>query len=590
MITNILSRWQVVWLVLILNIALTGCSLEQFRTNAAPVSQLVYSVLSDPKTFNPVLSTESPNIFGLTYEGLVTENGSSGEIEPALAESWEISEDKKKIIFTLREGLKWSDGHPLTADDVVFTYNDIYLNEKIPSSARDILRIGKNRAFPTVRKLDARRIEFTVPEPFAPFLRSTGLSILPAHALLESVTSFDSEGKPRFLSTWKIDTDPKELVCNGPYKLESYRTSEQVVFRRNPYYWRKDSEGKPQPYIEKIIWQIVENQDTSLLKFIAGTSDVMGVSPENFSFLKQKERRYKFTIYNGGPAPGTTFLAFNLNKGRNASERPFVEPTKSKWFNKVEFRRAIASAIDRRTMINNIYRGLGEPQNSPISVQSPYYLSPEEGLKVYEFNLETAKKLLLEAGFKYNDRNELIDSEGNRVRFTLLTNAENRTRVAIGAQIKQDLSKIGIQVDFNPIAFSTLVEKLTNTRDWEATIIGFTGGVEPNEGANFWSPEGRSHIFNLGPQPGQPPITGWKVADWERQIGDLYIKGAQELDENKRKEIYAETQRLAQEYLPVIYLVNPLALSAVRDRIQGVKYSALGGALWNIYELRVTKE
>lgn len=590
MITNILSRWQVVWLVLILNIALTGCSLEQFRTNAAPVSQLVYSVLSDPKTFNPVLSTESPNIFGLTYEGLVTENGISGEIEPALAESWEISEDKKKIIFTLREGLKWSDGHPLTADDVVFTYNDIYLNEKIPSSARDILRIGKNRAFPTVRKLDARRIEFTVPEPFAPFLRSTGLSILPAHALLESVTSFDSEGKPRFLSTWKIDTDPKELVCNGPYKLESYRTSEQVVFRRNPYYWRKDSEGKPQPYIEKIIWQIVENQDTSLLKFIAGTSDVMGVSPENFSFLKQKERRYKFTIYNGGPAPGTTFLAFNLNKGRNASERPFVEPTKSKWFNKVEFRRAIASAIDRRTMINNIYRGLGEPQNSPISVQSPYYLSPEEGLKVYEFNLETAKKLLLEAGFKYNDRNELIDSEGNRVRFTLLTNAENRTRVAIGAQIKQDLSKIGIQVDFNPIAFSTLVEKLTNTRDWEATIIGFTGGVEPNEGANFWSPEGRSHIFNLGPQPGQPPITGWKVADWERQIGDLYIKGAQELDENKRKEIYAETQRLAQEYLPVIYLVNPLALSAVRDRIQGVKYSALGGALWNIYELRVTKE
>ncbi|HIK26813.1 MAG: ABC transporter substrate-binding protein [Oscillatoriaceae bacterium SKW80] len=589
MITNIWSRWQVVLLVLILNIALIGCSLEQFRTNAAPVSQLVYSVLSDPKTFNPVLSTESPNIFGLTYEGLVTENGLSGEIEPALAESWEISEDKKKIVFTLREGLKWSDGHPLTADDVVFTYNDIYLNEKIPSSARDILRIGKNRALPTVRKLDARRIEFSVPEPFAPFLRSTGLSILPAHALLESVTSFDSEGKPRFLSTWKIDTDPKELVCNGPYKLESYRTSEQVVFRRNPYYWRKDSEGNPQPYIEKIVWQIVENQDTSLLKFIAGTSDVMGVSPENFSFLKQKERRYKFKIYNGGPAPGTTFLAFNLNKGRNASDRPFVEPIKSKWFNKVEFRRAIASAIARQTMINNIYRGLGEPQNSPISVQSPYYFSPEEGLKVYEFNLEKAKKLLLEAGFKYNDRNELLDSEGNRVRFTLLTNAENRTRVAMGAQIKQDLSKIGIQVDFNPIAFSTLVEKLTNTRDWEATIIGFTGGVEPNEGANFWAPEGRAHIFNLGPQPGQPPITGWEVADWERKIGDLYIKGAQELDENKRKEIYAESQSITQEYLPVIYLVNPLALSAIRERIQGIKYSALGGALWNIYELRVTE-
>ncbi len=590
MIANIWRRWRVRLLVLVLGVALAGCSLEQFRTSAAPVSQLVYSVLSDPKTFNPLLSTESPNIFGLTYEGLVTENGLSGEIEPALAESWEISEDKKQIVFTLREGMKWSDGYPLTADDVVFTYNDLYLNEKIPSSARDILRIGKSRALPAVRKLDDRRVEFAVPEPFAPFLRSTGLSILPAHALRESVTSFDSDGKPRFLSTWKIDTDPKELVFNGPYKLESYRTSEQVVFRRNPYYWRKDSEGNSQPYIERIIWQIVENQDTSLLKFVAGTSDVMGVSPENFSFLKQKEKRYNFTIYNGGPAPGTTFLAFNLNKGRNASDRPLVDPVKSRWFNTVAFRQAIASAIDRRTMSDNTYRGLGEPQNSPISVQSPYYLSPQQGLKVYDYNLERAKQLLLGAGFKYNDKNELLDGEGNRVRFTLLTNAENKTRVAMGAQIKQDLNKIGIQVDFNPIAFSTLVDKLTNTRDWEAHIIGFSGGIEPNEGANFWAPEGRSHVFNLGPQPGQPPIAGWQVADWEREIGDLYIKGAQELDEAKRKAIYAESQRLTQENLPVIYLVNPLSLSAVRDRVRGVKFSALGGALWNIHELTVTRE
>jgi peptide/nickel transport system substrate-binding protein len=582
-------RWLAVVLALVMAISLTGCNWK-LKTEAAQVPQLISSVLSDPKTFNAVLSEESPNIFGLTYEGLITENGLTGEVEPALAEFWEISPDKKRIVFTLREGLKWSDGQPLTADDVVFTYNDLYFNESIPTSARDVLRIGKSRALPKVRKLDDRRVEFSVPEPFAPFLRTTGLSIMPAHALREAVTAKDEKGNPRFLSTWGIDTKPEEIIVNGPYKLESYSTSQRVTFRRNPYYWRKNKEGNPQPYIERIIWQIVESTDTSLLQFRSGSVDTLGVSPENFSLLKREEKRNHFTIYNGGPAPGTTFIAFNLNKASNADGKPLVDPVKSRWFQTVAFRQAVAYAIDRRTMSNNIYRGLGEPQNSPISVQSPYYLSPEKGLKAYDYNPEKAKELLLGAGFKYNSDGELFDAEGNRVRFTLLTNAGNKIREAMGAQIKQDLSKIGIQVDFNAIAFSTLVDKLSNSLDWECHLIGFTGGVEPNDGANFWAPEGRLHVFNQNLQPGQQQLIGWEVAPWEREIGDLYIKGAQELDETKRKAIYYETQRITQEYLPVIHLVNPLSLSAIRNRIQGVKFSALGGALWNIHELKVTEK
>jgi peptide/nickel transport system substrate-binding protein len=149
------------------------------------------------------------------------------------------------------------------------------------------------------------------------------------------------------------------------------------------------------------------------------------------------------------------------------------------------------------------------------------------------------------------------------------------------------LSKIGIQVDFQTIAFNVLVDKLSNTFDWDCYYGGFTGGsVEPNSGANIWSTEGGLHVFNQKPQPGQPPIEGREVADWEEKIGQLYIQGAQELDEAKRKAIYAETQRLAQEYVPLIHLVNPLSLAAVRDRIQGVKYSAIGGLLWNAYELK----
>ena len=569
-------------------IGLTACNPTKLKTNAAQVPQLVTSILSDPKTFNAALSSESPNIFGYTYEGLLTQNPIDGKIEGVLAQSWEISPDKTKITFTMREGLKWSDGQPLTVDDVVFTYNDIYLNENIPTDTRDVLRVGKDRKLPTVKKIDNRRVEFSVPEPFRPFLLNTGASILPAHILEKSVKTKNKDGKLEFLSKWGVDTPPQELIVNGPYKLERYDTSQRVIFRRNPYYWRKDAQGKPQPYIERIVWQIVESTDTSLLQFRSGDLDSIGVSPDYFSLLKVQEKQGNFKIYNGGPSSSTSFISFNLNKGKRKNQ-PLVDPIKSKWFNNVQFRQAVAYAIDRQTMLNNTFRGLGTPQDSPISVQSPYFLSPEQGLKVYKYNPDKAKELLIKAGFKYNEKNLLVDDQGNEVRFALLTNAGNKIRESMGSQIKQDLSKIGIQVDFTPLAWNTFIDKLSNTLDWDACLIGLTGGLEPNDGANVWSPQGGLHMFNQKPQAGQKPIEGWEVADWENKINELYIQGAQEFDEVKLKAIYGESQQLTQEYLPFIYLVNSYSLSAVRNRFEGIKFSALGGAFWNIHEIKITK-
>ena len=582
-----LRRGFLVLLTFVVAIALTSCNPEEFKTEAAQVPQLVDSILQDPKTFNYALSQESPNVFSLIYEGLIGENGLNGELEPALAESWKISEDKKRIVFTMREGLKWSDGEPLTVDDVVFTYNDIYFNENIPTDIRDILRIGENRALPSVRKLDERRVEFTVPEPFAPFLRYTGLAILPAHALRDLVNTKDSEGKSKFLSSWGTDTDPKKVVVNGLYQMESYQSSQRVIFRRNPYYWRKDAQGNSQPYIERIVWEIVENTDTSLVQFRSGGLDTLAIAPEYFSLLKQEETRGKFKVYTGGPELSTTFLVFNLNKAQNSKKQPLVDPIKSRWFNTVAFRQAVAHAIDRQRMINNLYRGLGEAQNSPIYKQSPYYLSPKQGLKVYDYNPEQAKELLRKAGFRYNTQNQLFDADGNRVRFTMLTNSGNKLREAVGAQIKQDLAGIGIQVDFSALNFNTMIEQIYTRRQWDSYIgkIG-GGGVEPNGGANTWSTRGGLHAFNLAAQPGEPPLIGWKVADWEQKIEQLYIKGAGELDEKKRRAIYVESQRITQENLPFIYLVNPLTMETVRDRVQGIRYSALGGAFWNLYELK----
>lgn len=585
------------WLVSLLIFSLTSCNPTELKTEAAQVSQLVNSTIGDPKTFNYAFNQEFPHVFLFTAEGLTTLNGITAKIEPALAESWEVSKDKKRITFTLRQGLQWSDGAPLTADDVIFTYRDIIFNPAIPTDWKDFLKVGASGVFPEIKKLSDRQVEFIFPEPFAPFLSTTtgastnSVGILPKHILAKSIATKDTNGKPQFLSTWGTDTDPRKIVVNGAYKIASYAPSQRVIFERNPYYWRKDEQGNRQPYIERIVWQIIESTDTVILQFRSGGLDVVEISPENFSLLKREEKRGKFRIYNGGPRFQKVFISFNLNKGKR-NNRPLIDPVKSRWFNTLEFRQAVAYAIDRQTMLNNVFRGLGAVQDSPIDIQSPFHISPAQGLRAYNYNPQKAKNLLLQAGFKYNAKKQLLDAQGNRVRFSLTTNSENKTRVAMGAQIKQDLSKIGIQVDYNPIAFNTLTDKLSNTLDWECYLLGYTGGIEPHDGANVWLPDGGLHSFNQKELPGEQPIIGREIADWEAEIGELYIKGSQELDEAKRKEIYAQTQKLAQEYLPFIHLVSPLSLVAVRDRIQGVEYSALGsqgGTLWDKYKLEVTK-
>ena len=160
----------------------------------------------------------------------------------------------------------------------------------------------------------------------------------------------------------------------------------------------------------------------------------------------------------------------------------------------------------------------------------------------------------------------------------------------MGAQIKSDLSKIGIQVDFTPLAWNTYLDKISNSLDFEMALLGLTGGLEPNDGANVWKPDAGLHMFNQKPQAGQKPIEGWEVSDWEKEIARLYVKAAQELDEEKVKEIYAETQQITQENLPFIYLVNSLSLAAMRNKIEDTKFNAIGGAFWNIEEVKISEQ
>lgn len=560
--------------------------LNNFRTETADVPTLVSPVVGEPKTFNYFLSNESSSsdVLGFLYQGLISIDQTNGEIVPALAESWEISEDGQTIVFLLKDDLKWSDGEPLTVDDIVFTFNDILLNEEITTDTRDVLRVGAEGKLPTVRKIGERLVEFKIPEPFAPFLRVTGIAIMPKHILAATITNKDGDGQPLFMSTWGTNTDPSEIVGNGPYTIKAFVPGERIVFERNPYFWEKGPNGEQLPEIEEMVWPVVSSQDSQFVSFRSGDSDLMAVTPDNFSLIKQDENQGNYTVYNGGPTTTRLFLTFNLNKG-SINGQPVVDPIKSAWFNKKEFRQAVAYAIDRETMLTNIFKGLGELQNSQIAPQSPYYA--QQGLPVYDYDIEKAKELLLSAGFDYRG-DQLVDEKGNIVRFTLQTNVGNKIREFAGAQIKQNLSLIGITVDFQPIDFNKLITNIGDSLQWDAIVLGFGAGVEPNSSANLWLTTGGLHFFNQDSK-GELQLTGREVYDWEQRISDLYVQAAQELDDNKRKALYLETQKLVQENLPFIHLVGQYSMSAVRNKIENVKYTALGGTLWNIEELKIVE-
>ena len=586
-----IQQWKAIALLMLIgfcSLLLWGCAIKP----EALKNRLVVPLDSDIKTFNPVLINDAYSgiVIGYTLTGLISENPITKEIESELAEKWEFQQDGKQLIFTLRPDLKWSDGQPLTVDDILFTYQSIILNEKIPTGTRDVLRVGQSQSLPKVEKLDERRISFLLSEPFAPALRTLGgIAPLPKHIFEPTLREdpSDPNKKLKFLETWTLSTPVSQLVGSGPYVIQEYRPSERVIYKPNPYYWKKGS-----PNIPQLVMQIVESPDTALLRFRSNDLDMYRLRGEDYQLLKRFEERDRYKIYNAGPATGQAFIMFNLNKGRNPkTNEPFVDPIKSKWFNDVNFRRAIAYSLNREAMITNLSRGLAQTQNSPVSVPSPYFFAPENGLKVYDYEPKKAKEILLKAGYKYDSEQQLRDAQDNIVRFTLLAPAGGR--VALGAQIKNDLEQLGMKIDFNPVDFRIISDKLDNSKQWDATILGFTGGAEPNSAINLWAPDGDSHMFNKGPVGDEPPFPDREVSDWEKKIHELMIKGAQELDEAKRKAIYAEYQQLVQEQLPLIHLTIPLYLVAVRDRVENAQPTALAGstgvtgALWNVEKLKL---
>jgi len=536
----------------------------------------VFSTVADPKSFNEIMAKETSTtlITGLLFEGLTTLDPHDLRAEPNLAKRWDVSDNGRKWIFYLHEDVHWNDGTPFTADDVVFTFNDLIYNEEIPSSARDIFTI-EGKTF-KVEKIDEFTVQFTLPVKFAPFLRGMTQAILPKHRLKEAVD------RGEFNFTWGIDTDPKEIVGTGPFMLDRYDPGQRLIFRRNPFYWKRTERGDQLPYLNKLVYLIVQNTEVQLLKFLEGTLDAYNVRGMDFPLLKPLEERDNFTIYDLGPAMGSNFIVFNRNPGVNPkTKKPFVEPAKLKWFKDKYFLRAVAHAIDKQKIIEIVKNGLGYLQHSPIGKGAGFFHNPD--VLKYEYDLEKAKAILEEGGFMDRDDDGYIEDEDEvRIEFTLYTNANSTERLDIASLLRHDLEELGMKVNFQSLEFNTLVSKLTSTFEWEAIVLGLTGGTEPHFGKNVWTTKGQLHLWH--PRQEKPST------HWEKRINDLFNSGAQELDEDKRKKYYDEFQMIVSEELPVIYTVLSANITAVRNKFGNLDPTNYGGTFHNLEEIYILRE
>lgn len=561
------------------NITIKGTDYLESR---APIGtfggELVSSTIGEgPKTFNPFNCKDniSALMSGIMYDGLLSSDPMTGQPTPKLAKSFSISPDGTTYTIKLRHGIKWSDGKPITADDVVFTWNDIIFAGLGDTSTRDSIVIDNK--LPTVRKIDNYTVEFITPKPFAPFVRMLSTPIAPKHIFMPAVkkgnTYFDS-----FLST---NTKPKDFVVSGAFKLKEYVPAQRVVFERNPNYYEINTKQQKLPYLDKLVYLIVGDLNNEVLKFEAKELDVISLQGSKVARYKSLEPHSDFKLYNLGPDTGTMYLSMNLNNRKDNKGKYYVNTDKQTWFQDLNFRTAVDYAIDRKNMVLNIANGIGAPLFTPESLNSIYL---NKNLKPYDKNLDKSKELLKKSGFYLDKKGKLFDKHGHRVEFDLYTNAGNTEREAIGVMVKQDLEDLGMKVNFKPIEFNSLVNKLVSTYDWDMVIMGLTGSpLEPNGGKNVWLSDGRLHMFNQrNPQEGKA-----KILPWEKELDYLYTQGALATKFKDRKKYYDKYQEIVYKEKPMIYIYSPIRIVALRNKFKNIYPSSLGGITHNIEEIYI---
>ncbi|HXM89211.1 MAG TPA: ABC transporter substrate-binding protein, partial [Candidatus Acidoferrum sp.] len=358
-------------------------------------------------------------------------------------------------------------------------------------------------------------------------------------------------------------------VGSGAYKMVRYAQSQVVNYVRNEDFWMKDEHGGQLPRLHGQTVTIVPDQNAEYLRYLSGQIDTYGPRAEEVSALEDKAKNHELdiTVQKIGVDTGSLFFSFNRNP-RHYVKGGVTNP-KLEWFTDLKFLQAMAHMLDKQSMIDLVFHSLAEPAVADISPENKIFANPN--LKDYDYDPKLAADMLEAAGYHLVKPGLRTDPKGNPLEFDLTTNTGSPERNEMCTIFKQDLESLGIKVNYRPLEFTTLVDKLDSSFDWDCVLIGFTGGVEPNDGANFYRSSGNLHIWN----PNQPtPAT-----PWEAEIDTLLDQGASEMDPNKRAPFYWKIQQILHEQLPILETVRQQRYASWKNSLENYQPK-----VWGLYK------
>jgi len=537
-----------------------------------PGGRLVVSLRGEPKTLNPLIATDarSREVIGVMHADLIHINRATQLTEPALAKSWKISPDGLTYTLSLRQGIKFSDGRPLDADDVLFSFR-VYLDENVHAPQRDLLIVGGKPI--VVRKVGAQTVVFQLAKTYGVGERLfDGLAILPRHLLEKSYR----EGKLGQIGSLAAGAD--QWAGLGPFRLKEYVAGQRLVLQRNPYYWKSDAKGHRLPYVDELVFLFVPNADAQVLKFQSGETDTISqLGAENFSVLSKQQRGY--TMVDAGPGLEYNFLFFNLS---DAGEKTSPEmQRKQKWFREVKFRQAVSAAVDREAIVRLVYQGRGAALWGLVAPGNRRW--GNEKLARPARSLERARTLLKEAGFSWSTgpsgESTLLDSGGKPVEFSILTSSTNADRAKMAALIQDDLRQLGMRVQVVPLESRSLLDRATQSKDYDACIMGIASyDADPNPDISVWLSSGGLHLWN--------PSQAHPATPWEAEIDSLIEEQMSARTFEQRKKLYDRAQEILAENQPMIFLASPNILAGAKNSIGNFHPAVLEPyVLWNVEQL-----
>ncbi|MBI1798681.1 MAG: ABC transporter substrate-binding protein [Candidatus Eisenbacteria bacterium] len=538
--------------------------------------RFVIAGTSDPRTFNALIANDQPStdITRLLFVGLTEFDNLTQQTTPQLARRWERSPDGRTWTFHLRRGARFSDGHAITSDDVLFSFAVVY-DDSLHPSAQDLLKVNGKKF--ELSAPDSYTVVFRIAAPMALFETLVGdVRIMPRHRL-------EADWKRGvFEAAYSVATPPQRLVTSGAWRLSRHVPGERTVLVPNPWWFGVDRAGQRLPYLDEVVFEVVPDQNTAALKFQAGDVDGLdNVKPEDYGLYQREAKTGGFTLYDIGPSLISNFVWFNLNRVRlprpgRALGDPVVGRVRHAWFSDPLFRRAVSKAIDREAIIRSTLFGFGFKNWSTMTRGNREWFSPE--LTGDDYDVEGAKRLLAKIGMRDRDGDgTLEDATGHRVSFTLKTNGDAQVRVATDNLIRDDLARVGIEAIPVQVDIKTLITNIRSDFDYEAVTLGLGSAVPPDPAmaANFYRSSGTTHYWNV--RQSAPETAA------EREIDRRFEVLADTLDPGARHASWKRIEQIINQQCLLVWLPSQMIRLPVRDGFGNLHPVALPHRLlWNI--------